>query len=85
MESGNCQFIQGSLLGNPVIELVRAATYLKKLLESERLYLTVRVIESAELVSFQLPLREISEWNSSLASQSIPSWNRIIFWLKLVR
>jgi hypothetical protein len=27
-------------------------------------------------------LREISEGNSSLASQRIPTWNRIIVWLK---
>ena len=36
---------------------------------------------TAETCSFQLP-RGLSEGNSSLASQSIPSWNQIIDWLK---
>jgi hypothetical protein len=29
-------------------------------------------------------VQELSEGNSSLASQSIPTWNRIIDWLKQI-
>jgi hypothetical protein len=40
---------------------------------------TYRTAETCLVFSY---LREISEGNSSLASQRIPTWNRIISWLQ---